>query len=137
MRRSERLILITYRLQLKYKLYSFIDDFYINIFSCCSSSAFKNTRKGRMDIVVKLDKRSPIPPQLFLFLFFNVPEQKVRPYHDIKKCFCLIVRCYSYKKVYHIFIIRIFLYLFNDRLMADFMIPNYVYFWWNSVLKVL
>lgn len=82
---------------------------FISIFSVAAPhQPLKNTRKGRMDIVVKLDKRSPIPPQRFLFLFFNVPEQKVRPYHDIKKCFCLIVRCYSYKKVYHIFIIRIF-----------------------------
>lgn len=115
---------------------------FISIFSVAAPhQPLKNTRKGRMDIVVKLDKRSPLPPPphptFFLFVFFYVPEQKVRPYHDRKKCFCLIVRCYSYKKVYHIFIIRIFLYLFNDRLMADFMILNYVYFWWNSVLKVL
>lgn len=36
---------------------------FISIFSVAAPhQPLKNTRKGRMDIVVKLDKRSPLPP---------------------------------------------------------------------------
>lgn len=45
----------------------------------------KNARKGKMDNVFKWITSTSKRPPTFLLVFFNVPEQKIQPFHDRKK----------------------------------------------------